>query len=139
MASFTGIPKRPLNLLIVEDNSLDVEILQRVLAKISRQIVISVVDDTAAATAHLAKHSPGAILLDLNLPGKDGHSFLTELKNTAAWRDIPVLIYSSTLDPEDRRRSLSSGALAFVQKPVAVAEFDGLAGALSRIFDRFAA
>lgn len=66
---------------------------------------------------------PGLILLDLNMPRKDGREALKEIKNDANLRDIPVVILTTSKDEEDILRSYNLGANSYITKPVT---FEGL-------------
>ena len=66
---------------------------------------------------------PGVILLDLNMPKKDGREALKEIKSDPALRDIPVVIFTTSKTEEDIYRSYQFGVNSFITKPVT---FDGL-------------
>jgi CheY-like chemotaxis protein len=66
---------------------------------------------------------PGLILLDLNMPRKDGREALKEIKNDAALREIPVVVLTTSKDEEDVLRSYKEGANSYIMKPVT---FEGL-------------
>lgn len=76
---------------------------------------------------------PGLILLDLNMPRKDGRQALREIKNNPALRRIPVVILTTSKAEEDVLRSYDLGANSFIQKPVT---FDGLVE-IVRTLDRY--
>lgn len=71
------------------------------------------------------KHSPrpGLILLDLNMPGKDGREALRDIKASAELRSIPVVVMTTSSAEEDILRSYNVGASSYITKPVT---FDGL-------------
>ena len=66
---------------------------------------------------------PGLILLDLNMPRKDGREALKEIKADATLREIPVVILTTSKDDEDVLRSYNLGANSYITKPVT---FEGL-------------
>ncbi len=66
---------------------------------------------------------PGLILLDLNMPRKDGRQALTEIKSDPELRQIPVVVLTTSKTEEDVLRSYDLGANSFITKPVT---FDGL-------------
>lgn len=66
---------------------------------------------------------PGLILLDLNMPRKDGRTALTEIKESPKLRNIPVTILTTSKSEEDVFRSYGLGVNSFITKPVT---FDGL-------------
>ncbi len=74
---------------------------------------------------HRGKHKslkasprPGLILLDLNMPRKDGREALKEIKSDPALRSIPVVILTTSKDEEDILRSYDTGANSYITKPV---------------------
>jgi CheY-like chemotaxis protein len=66
---------------------------------------------------------PGLILLDLNMPRKDGREALKEIKDDAGLREIPVVVLTTSQDEEDILRSYNLGANSYITKPVT---FEGL-------------
>jgi two-component system, response regulator len=75
---------------------------------------------------------PGLILLDLNMPRKDGREALQEIKSDPNLRRIPVVVLTTSEADQDILRSYDLGVNAFVTKPVT---FDGLANAIKRLGD----
>lgn len=75
---------------------------------------------------------PGLILLDLNMPRKDGREVLEEIKSDPELRAIPVVVLTTSQAEEDVVRSYSSGVSGFITKPVT---FDGLLGVMESIKD----
>src|SRR5712691_4846198 len=76
---------------------------------------------------------PGVILLDLNMPGKDGREALREIKSDPELRRIPVIVLTTSKATQDVARSYESGANAFMTKP---ATFDALRDSLTA-FERY--
>ena len=70
---------------------------------------------------------PGLILLDLNMPKKDGRECLREIKSDDGLRDIPIVVLSTSREDEDITRSYQLGVNSFISKPVT---FTGLVEAL---------
>jgi len=70
---------------------------------------------------------PGLILLDLNMPKKDGRECLREIKSDGDLRDIPIVVLSTSREDEDIARSYKLGVNSFISKPVT---FTGLVDAL---------
>lgn len=66
---------------------------------------------------------PGLILLDINMPRKDGKQVLKEIKGNPALRHIPVVMFSTSKSPDDVGQSYELGANSYIVKP---ATFDGL-------------
>lgn len=67
---------------------------------------------------------PRLILLDLNLPGMDGHGVLMQVKSSASMRQIPVVVFSSSSSSEDIDACYAAGANAYVCKPSTLDELD---------------
>jgi len=63
-------------------------------------------------------HRPGLILLDLNMPRKDGRTVLKEIKNDPALRQIPVVVLTTSKADEDIYRSYDLGVNSYIVKPV---------------------
>jgi two-component system, chemotaxis family, response regulator Rcp1 len=114
-------------ILLVEDNPGDVLLTQTSMeyAKLANPMrVVSCGDE---ALAYLRKEgrfvgaeTPGLVLLDLNLPGKDGREVLAELKADAALRVIPVVILTSSQDEGDIMLSYQNHANSYIVKPVEI-------------------
>jgi DNA-binding NarL/FixJ family response regulator len=73
---------------------------------------------------------PGVILLDLNMPKKDGHEALEEIKNDPGLRRIPVVVLTTSKAEEDVIRSYNLGVSGFIAKPVT---FGGLVEAIKAL------
>lgn len=61
--------------------------------------------------------TPSLIVLDLNMPGKDGREVLKELKSQSAYRTIPVVVFTTSSSQQDKLISYEAGANCFVSKP----------------------
>lgn len=119
-----------IEILLVEDNPADVELTRETLddAKIYNRL--HVVSDGVEAMQFLRCEGPYAdavkpdlILLDLNLPRKDGREVLLELKNDPELRVIPVVVLTSSDAEKDVLRSYDLGANCYVTKPVDLDQF----------------
>ena len=75
---------------------------------------------------------PGLILLDLNMPKKDGKEVLAEIRSDPTLREIPVVVLTTSKADEDVLRSYSLGANSFIVKPVS---FEGLVDVMRSIDD----
>jgi two-component system KDP operon response regulator KdpE len=80
-------------------------------------------EDAIAALGVARKEAPDLIILDLGLPGGDGFLVLERLRNMAELSTIPVIVLSARDPADNKRRSLNSGAVAYLQKPPANHEF----------------
>jgi signal transduction histidine kinase/DNA-binding response OmpR family regulator len=100
--------------LVVDDDPMAREMLRRLLEHEGWQVVEA--DDGVAALRQVAARRPDLILLDLVMPQLDGFGFLTELRKTADWRNIPVVVVTAhELGPVERER-LNGGVEQVLRK-----------------------
>ena len=111
-------------ILLVDDNPADSDLTWLVLARSTRQNHISAVYDGEQAMAFLqrtGKHAnavrPQLVVLDLNLPRKDGRAVLDEVKADPELRKIPVVIFTTSRSGRDIARCYELGANCYVSKP----------------------
>jgi CheY-like chemotaxis protein len=114
-----------ISILLVEDDPGDVLIMREAFAENKIRNKLNVVSDGESAIAYLRREGdfsaatrPDLILLDLNLPRKNGHEVLAEIKTDAALQRIPVVILTTSEAEEDVLRSYDLHANAYVTKPV---------------------
>lgn len=121
---------KPIEILLVEDSPGDVRLTQEVLkeAKVCNQL--HVVGDGAEAMTFLRREGkyasssrPDLILLDLNLPKKDGREVLGEIKSDENLRRIPVVILTISKSEEDVLKSYNLHANCYITKPVDLDQF----------------
>ncbi len=122
--------------LLVEDNSADVELTLRTFRKSSILNEVIVVRDGAEALAYLLPGDdtevarPTLILLDLQLPKVSGLEVLRRIRASERTRLIPVVILTTSEEQEDILASYTNGANAYVRKPVRFSEFAAAVNAL---------
>ena len=118
----------PIEILLIEDNAADVRLTVEALKDARVAIRLHVARDGVEAIRMLKEPGtttprPDLILLDLNLPRKDGREVLQEIKQDDALRHIPVVILSTSQAEQDILRSYRLGANAFITKPVEIDQF----------------
>jgi two-component system, chemotaxis family, response regulator Rcp1 len=121
---------RPIEILLVEDNSGDVRLTREALGEAHVRNNLSVAKDGAEALAML-RHEPqygeaprpDLVLLDLNLPKLDGRQVLAEMKNDPNLRRIPVVVLTTSKAEEDVLRSYDLHANSYITKPVDFEQF----------------
>jgi chemotaxis family two-component system response regulator Rcp1 len=131
--SKTPLEKGPVEILLVEDNPGDV-ILVREMMKHSRfPVNLGVTRNGEEALAYLRRQEPftrvpvpDLVLLDLNLPRKDGREVLEEVKGDPAFRPIPVLILTSSRNDSDIQQAYQADANFYLVKPMDPSEFPTL-------------
>jgi CheY-like chemotaxis protein len=116
---------QPIEVLLVEDDPGDVLMIREAFAENKLRNHLSVASDGEQASDMLNRRGqysqaprPDVVLLDLNLPRRDGRELLTEIKADADLRTIPVVILTTSEAEEDILRSYQLHANAYVTKPV---------------------
>lgn len=119
-----------IDVLLVEDDLADVLIVEEALASLPVPPRLHVATDGVEATAFLRREGmharaprPAFVLLDLNMPRKDGFEVLREVKSDAALSVIPIVVFSTSNEPQQIRRSYVARANAYVVKPMDVDDF----------------
>lgn len=130
---------RPVEILLAEDNPGDARLTEKALERGNILNNLHVVEDGVEALAFLRNEDeyadtprPDLILLDLNMPRKDGKDVLRELKDDEELRRIPVVVLTSSAAEEDVVKSYDLHANAYLTKPV---DFDGFLDVVGRIED----
>ncbi len=120
----------PVEILLVEDNSGDVRLTQEALKEGKVRNNLSIVSDGVEALAFLRREGqyatvprPDVILLDLNLPRKDGREVLAEIKQDPNLRRIPVVILTTSQAEHDILRTYNLHANCYITKPVDLEQF----------------
>jgi CheY-like chemotaxis protein len=120
----------PIEILLVDDNDDDILLLQESLEGFPAVRVAQVVRDGEEALEYLrgegsftGRARPGLVLLDINMPRKNGFEVLEEMKADANLRGIPVVVLTTSNRETDVMRAYHGGACSFISKP---ANFDNL-------------
>jgi chemotaxis family two-component system response regulator Rcp1 len=120
----------PVEILLVEDNPADVRLTREALSSDRLWNRLSVAKDGVEAMAYLRREGtfasaarPDLILLDLNLPKKDGREVLAELKADADLKLIPVVVLTLSAVEEDILKTYGLHANCYIQKPVDLRQF----------------
>lgn len=123
-------PVKPKNLLLVEDNPADVRLTQEALKQGQVPVNLSVVTDGVEAVDFLRRAGPykdapcpDLILLDLNLPRKNGREVLSEIKSDPELKRIPVLVMTTSKAQQDVARAYSLNANCYITKPMDLEDF----------------
>jgi CheY-like chemotaxis protein len=116
---------QPIVVLLVEDDPGDVVLIQEAFEHNKVRNRLHVVGDGVEAMKFLRDggERPDLVLLDLNLPRKDGREVLEEIKTDPALRSIPVVVLTTSKAEEDILRSYDLHANAYVTKPVDFGRF----------------
>src|SRR3712207_2072987 len=121
---------RPVEILLVEDNPGDVRLTQEALKDGRVMVNLTVASDGVEAMEILRGQASGApgvrpdlILLDLNLPRKNGREVLEEIKADERLRSIPVIVMTTSKAEQDIHRAYNLNANCYIAKPVDLDEF----------------
>jgi two-component system response regulator len=116
--------------LLVDDNPADTDLTSEVLARTGCPSHVHAVTNGVEAIAFLRRGGkyanailPDFVILDLNLPGKDGRAVLAEVKGDRLLRKIPIAIFSTSEARQDIVRSYELGANCYVSKPGNLRDF----------------
>jgi CheY-like chemotaxis protein len=125
-----GVAIKPIEILLVEDNPGDVDLTREAFEGSKIYTLLHVVTDGQAALDFLngrGKYKdaprPDLILLDLNLPKKDGRAVLAEIKVDDDLKRIPVVILTSSKTEEDILKSYNLHANSYISKPLDLQQF----------------
>ena len=126
----TCAPIRPIDILLVEDNLGDIDLAREALGMGKLHNSLYVVQDGVAAMDFLRKNGkyansprPDLIILDLNLPKKDGRQVLAEIKVDEDLKRIPVVILTTSCAEEDVLKSYNLHANCYISKPIDMKQF----------------
>jgi two-component system, chemotaxis family, response regulator Rcp1 len=128
-----------MHILLVEDNEHDIFFVQETLKRLKEPIELTVVKDGAQALDFLCHRAPYAqaapptlILLDLNMPVKDGFEVLAALAHDTQLKCIPTIVLTTSTRPEDITHCYELGANAYLEKPLGL---DPLLAVMQSIVD----
>jgi chemotaxis family two-component system response regulator Rcp1 len=120
----------PIEILLVEDNPGDVRLTQEALKESKMHNILNVVNDGVEAMEFLRRQGkftnvnrPDLILLDLNLPRKDGREVLDEIKSDNDLKRIPVVVLTTSKAEEDIIRMYTRQANCYITKPIDFDQF----------------
>ena len=121
---------QPVEILLVEDNDDDAVIIQEVFADMRRATLMHVVRDGEEALAYLQHQGqyevarmPDIVLLDINMPKKNGFEVMQAMKADPQLRSLPVIMLTMSDRDEDVIRSYTNGACSYIRKPVDLDQF----------------
>jgi CheY-like chemotaxis protein len=124
------VARRPAQVLLVEDNQMQAVLAKNAIGELESLELVHRAEDGDAALAYLRKEGdfknaprPDVILLDLNMPKKNGFEVLEEVKCDAKLRAIPVIVFTTSEYEEDIAKAYANGASTFITKP---SDFDQL-------------
>jgi CheY-like chemotaxis protein len=137
MSNF-GSLGRPAEILLIEDNPHDVKLTELAFDEIDVDHRFHVACDGQQAMSFLRREGdfseavrPDLILLDLNMPIKDGRAVLEEVKQDADLRRIPLIVLTTSDSADDRMLAYNQHANAYLVKPMDIDEWNEMVGGIS--------
>ncbi|HMR43085.1 MAG TPA: response regulator [Saprospiraceae bacterium] len=125
--------------IVVEDNPADLQLTQLAFQNLSLEgelLSFKNGQDLFDYLAHDGASDIAFILLDLNMPQWSGKRILKNLQNSAIWRSIPVVIFSSSLHEQDIKECYALGANAYVTKPFDLQDFERTIESIANFWGR---
>jgi len=124
-------------ILLVEDDKDDQFFFKEAIKELELTLEYGIASNGLEALDYLKKviPLPSLIFLDLNMPMMNGFECLEQLKKTNEYKEIPVIIFTTSNHPKDEERTLEMGAKMFITKPC---DFNDLKNILQAIFQTFA-
>lgn len=119
----------PLSILLIEDSPSDVRLVQEALKENSMTVRMTVAHDGIEAMDYLHEAErgkvsrPDLVLLDLNLPRKNGREVLAEVKGSPSLRQIPVVVMTSSRADEDIQQAYALNANCYITKPADLQDY----------------
>lgn len=124
-------------ILIVEDNLGDAKLIREALKESAIQAALYFLSDGSSAIRFLDESKqklfqtlPRLVLLDLNLPGKSGHEVLQHIKTDEKLKRIPVIVLSSSFNPDDINQAYDLHANCYLNKPIDFEPFTNIVKAI---------
>lgn len=116
--------KKPIRFLLIDDDEDDRELFEIALAEANADAAFTGSASCCDALELMKSGTlmPDYIFLDLNMPKMNGRECLAELKKSIRLSHIPVIIFSTSSDPDDRKETLNMGAVEFITKPSKTSE-----------------
>jgi two-component system response regulator len=123
-------------ILIVDDDADDREIIKDAFVSGSIEMEYVFLENGDRLIQHLESHAADAslILLDLNMPGKDGRESLKEIKTNKRFHHIPVVIFSTSSSHRDRLMAYDLGANCFLTKPDTFNKLVEITGCIAKLW-----
>ncbi len=128
-----------MDLLLVDDDLIDRELFVDAIKLSGKSYKITEAENGEAALEYLKSVStlPNLIILDLNMPVKDGRATLNEIKSSDKYKSIPVCVMSTSSSPFDVASAYENGANLFLVKPLDFKELIEMLSSLLTLFNKY--
>lgn len=125
----------PKHVLLIDNDTDDIELFSEALSEADSKASFQYFDDAAELmnrTEHGIEKKPDVIFLDINMSTISGWHCLEHLKKDPFFKDVPVIMYSTSSHKKEVTQALQKGAIAFVTKP---SDYKGLINMLKTVLD----
>jgi len=131
-----------LNVLLVEDHAADARLVEEALEHCHIAVNLNSVKDGEEAINYIKQagcytnvQRPDLIILDLNMPRKDGHEFLDEMHTFLKDKEIPVVLLTVSENPQDISRAMNRHMNYFLSKPVDATKLQRVLNAINELWN----
>jgi len=125
-------------ILIVDDDADDRDIIKDAFINAAGEQQFVFLQNGDQLLDYLHRHAdngaPSLILLDLNMPGKDGREVLKEIKANKRYSYIPIIVFTTSSAPKDKAISYSLGANCFITKPDTFNKLVDVTGSIAKLW-----
>ncbi len=132
---------QPIKVLLVEDDEADVELIRETLLDSKISLKLDIVNDGVDAMRYLSQKDkfsdamlPDIVILDLNLPRKDGREVIIEMKSEPHLMNIPVVVLTTSDAETDIVRMYDAGVNCYVTKPFGLEQFQNVVKAVEKFW-----
>lgn len=129
-----------LEILLVDDNKADIWMIDDFIREKNHNVKLTVLRDGQEAVSYLNKESdfrdapdPSLIVLDLNMPRLNGKEVLAKIGQSGRFRNVPVIVLTSSSNPRDEEECRELGADHYFTKPASLEDYDFIVSSFIRI------
>jgi DNA-binding response OmpR family regulator len=124
-----------MNILLIEDDLDDIELLQDALTSRNLQYKIQTIKDGEDAIEYIraGQELPDIIILDLNLPKVHGREIILHVKTVRLFKDLPLLILTTSSAKEDMAYAFAHGADEYIVKPTSVEKMNEMVDSIVKL------
>jgi len=130
-----------LDILLVEDDTGDIELITEAIQESKKSIRLNITRNGIEAINYLrhispyeSAHLPDLVLLDLNLPRKNGYEVLTDIRSDGTLKHIPVVVLTTSISEHDILAAYQSGANSYIPKPSGLDDYIHIIQTLSEFW-----
>lgn len=122
---------QPIRILFVDDDADETYLFNEALDHSGISVELTHINNGNKLLKHLAERPlPDMVFIDINMPYKDGHEVLTEIRSCKEYKDLPLIMYSTTKNIESIHSCYEKGANLFIIKPN---NFDGMVSVIKKV------